>query len=241
MRIFTNLEEAASEIKRDIYKSPVIPVNRVQNLYIEDSGVHEALDYSYSVIEMPKNINQLVKLGVDLGFWGQNEVIEIEHWLSNELPSRLNWLPKYITELLHPHLNKLQKNSEPDYTYTDRLRNSLEVISKPIINDLFTRRSFWPIFQIEDSIRSSRMVRIPCSIGYQALVRPVGDILCLHVTYMQRSCDFNKFWLTDIWLARQWQLQLIERIRSSTNFDLKCGNTTHFITSLHAFIDDEVY
>lgn len=243
MRVYTNLEEAASEIKRDIYKSPIVPVKSVQNIKI-DSQVHEALDYSYSVIEIPESAEEVVNLGMKLGFWSFHQYGSMLDWLHREHAARLLWNPGVKTEILHPHLSHLIEK-EPDYSYSDRLRGSIFASAEVLMHDPYSRRAFWPIFYPDDSIRAVRKTRIPCSIAYHALIRWIDTQPFLHLTYVERACDFKKFWLTDIWLARQWQLRLVHylnHIGVSEDFkNLKCGNTTHFISSLHAFIDDEIY
>lgn len=242
MRLFTTLEEAQSEIKRDIFKSPVVISNRVQNL-IYEAPLHEALDYSYSVADIPEEPAVIASLGFKWGFWKADQIGPMLSWMLVERQARLQWDPGVVTEQYHSHLKGLEQKAEPSYTYTDRLRGSLVATAKTLLDDYSTRRAFWPIFQPEDAIRSTRVVRIPCSIAYQALIRFVGEQPYLHLTYIERACDFNKFWLTDIWMARQWQLELLKLIRGGDEElkNLQCGNTTHFITSLHAFIDDEVY
>ena len=246
MRLFTNLDEAASEIKRDIAKSPIVKSSRVQNI-LQESQVYEALDYSYSVIEMPRTKTEIFDLGIKQQFWKEEDRGMLVPWLDGERAVRLNWQPGTILEKLHPHLKHLVApigswGKEPEYTYTDRLRDSIPATATVLINDPSSRRAYWPLFHVEDAVRATRVVRIPCSTSYHPLIREVNGQPYLHLTYTERSCDFNKFWLTDIWLARQWQLELLYHLKGVPHLKgIQCGNTTHFITSFHAFIDDEVY
>jgi len=250
MRLFQTIEEAASEIERDIAKSPIIKTTRVQNI-AKVATLHEALDYSYSVVDIHQNPQDIVSLGCRLGFWSIDQQGLLLTWLQRERDVRLDWDPGALTELLHPHLNALIQTGEgpgplePDYSYTDRLRFSISTVAKLLSDFPDTRRGYVPIFQPEDMVRATRMVRIPCSLGYQVMIRRVDGIPHLHLTYLQRACDFKKFWLTDLWLAREWQRAVVRRIKLIASWpgfnEIVCGNTTHFITSLHSFIDDEVY
>ena len=241
MRLFNDLMEAASEIKRDLAKSPLVTSTRVQNLRAEGQ-LREALDYSYCIDAMPIFATDLVQLGTHLGFWDKEQGDKLCLWLEDEFQARTVWDPGTITEAAHPHLAQLNHGDEPDYAYTDRLRGSIEAITEALRNDPDTRRAYHPIFYPQDTVVASRLVRIPCSLGYQALIRQANDgEKYLHPTYLQRACDFDKFWLTDIWLARQWQRELQENLIDAGLDDIRLGNTTHFITSLHSFITEEIY
>lgn len=245
MRVYTTLEEAASEIKRDIFKSPMTISHSVQNIGVTQQA-HEALDYSYSVIDMPAQPSELIDLGIKLGFYQPEQKTQMFNWLLDEMVARIKWKPGRVTEYEHPHLRKLINNAgELDYTYTDRLAFGIRQMAEILATDYSSRRAFWPIFQPEDVKQATRKVRIPCSLGYQALIRHVSDQPYLHLTYYERSCDFNRFWLSDIWLARQWQRALQEEILRLGSWSgvsgLRVGNTSHHIGSFHAFIDEEVY
>ena len=92
-----------------------------------------------------------------------------------------------------------------------------------------SRRVYWPIFRTKDSLRAGAPSRIPCSLGYQAMIRKVGGTDHLILTYLQRSADFDRFWLSDIWLARKFQLNLAEALQ------IQGGALIHFIISFHSF------
>lgn len=246
MRVFQNLNEAALEIKRDLAKSPLVHSSRVQQFEVE-SEAHEALCYDYTILKFPESEDELIQEGVQRGFWEEEEVPAISRWLHIETRARLNWEPGEVTETAHPDLAKVLEGSEPAYTYTDRMHGALDALERLFIKSPDTRRGFWPIFHPDDAIRAQRDTRIPCSLGYQVLIRDVNGEQYLHLVYLERSCDFDRFWLTDLWLAREFQKELHRRLRrwgQTTQLplgQLKLGHLSHVVVSLHSFINEEIY
>jgi len=54
--------------------------------------------------------------------------------------------------------------------------------------------------------------------------------------YLQRSCDFSKYWLTDVWMARQFQKSVLELVNQEVRDEIHLGSFTHFIISFHRFL-----
>ena len=237
MRTFENLPEAISEIRRDLYKSPRLISTRVQQFEIEGGAeVAEALCYNYTIKEMPKSLSELTDIAQRYSLLTSSEIEGWAGWIDNEAEARLGWQAGAITERFHPILRRTLEGDEPSYTYTDRLAGAFGALVNALETSEDSRRAFWPIFNQEDSRRASRLTRIPCSIGYQALIRQLGgEEKFLHLVYLQRSCDFDKFWLSDLWLAHYFQWALSEVL------GVKLGFLTHSIISFHSFINGEVY
>jgi len=241
MRVFDTLEEAALEIKRDLAKSPLVESSRVQQFTVE-AQAREALGYDYTIRRFPMDRAEFIREAVQLGFWKPEEVPAFDEWLRIEQAARLSWQPGALTESLHPALIKTIEGSEPSYTYTDRLAGAVEALVASFKQSPDTRRAFWPIFNREDAVRASRETRVPCSLGYSLIIRVVNGERFLHLTYLERSCDFDRFWLSDLWLARKFQEHILFELRKDVNFrDLKLGHLSHFVISLHTFLDAEVY
>jgi len=238
MRVFTTLREAALEIRRDLAKSPEVVSKRVQHM-AQDAIAHEAMNYAYTILQMPTSRDEFIRLGVELGFYDAKHVVDITRWLVEEEQFRISWSPGAVTERKHPALQQVLEGNEPSYAYTDRLRGAVDTLADLLSDTPDTRRGFWPIFNVEDAVRSSRMTRIPCSLGYQLMIRDVNRVPHLHLTYVQRSCDFQHFWYSDIWFAYRFQRAVFSRIDSPKT--LKLGSVSHVILSLHTFINDEVY
>jgi thymidylate synthase len=70
--------------------------------------------------------------------------------------------------------------------------------------------------------------RVPCSLTYQFIVRD-GT---LTLVYNQRSCDFIKFFASDVFIT----CELLSYVAEMLN--VKVGRFVHFLGSLHAFAGD---
>ena len=234
MRVFDTLQEAASEIKRDISKSPLMTTQRIQGKKMKEEA-HEAMAYLYTVKEIPDTAKELLQIGLDEKLFDEDEAAKLLDWITREQWARSTWHPGGRTEDYHPHLDNILIGQYPGYTYTDRLDGAQRFFHSLLNVDPTSRRGYWPIFQPSDTYQAFHKVRIPCSLGYQLMIRDIAGESHLHMTYLQRSCDFERFWLTDVWLARQFQIEV------ANDLQIKLGYFTHFILSLHAFTNKEIY
>lgn len=242
MRTFESLAEAASELKRDLSKAPLQHSSSVQGMPT-NAEAQELLGYTYTIQGgIPAHSEDIATLALDYKLVDKKEIVEWERWLQMEAQARTYWNPGVITENSHPKLKKII-GPDVDYSYSDRLSGS-----GPFWQNLFegnedTRRGYWPFYQREDALRSTRNTRIPCTIGYQAYIRKSGNKRFLHLVYLQRSCDFQNFWISDVWLARVLQHNIVDSIRDIMGLpEVEIGQFTHFIISLHAFLkEDEIY
>ena len=80
----------------------------------------------------------------------------------------------------------------------------------------------------QDMMNWRGLDRIPCSLTYQFLIRE-GKLHCI---YSMRSCDFVKFFQSDVFCTAE----LTRYIASS--LEIPVGSLTHFLGSLHAFKKD---
>lgn len=248
MRIYQNLSDAILEIRRDLYKSPKVPSQRVQNEVTEGGLMAEATNYSYSIMGsgMPSMIDGLVKLAAKhFPFWADH-ADELNIWLLYERASRLysSSMDGSPPEFFHPTLSGMVEGNHWGYTYQERLNNWASSIAATLNRNPESRRAFWPIFQPLDAVRSGALTRIPCTLGYQWMIRPdpsgiEGESDWLEVTMISRSVDFDKYWISDIWLAHQLTGYLNVRL----NKGYRIGTISHFITSFHRFInpDEETF
>ena len=69
---------------------------------------------------------------------------------------------------------------------------------------------------------------MPCSLAFQFLNRR-GK---LNLVYFQRSCDFLKFFASDVWIALRMQ-----RFVASC-LEMEPGEFVHMLGSIHAFKTD---
>jgi thymidylate synthase len=248
MRLFQNIREAYQEIQRDINKSPKMEIHRVQDKVIT-AEAHEAMGYSYSVVDIPISVGDILQLSKDLGYLLPLVIddTDMEDWLRAEVTARTSphWHPEEITELINPQLARCLEGAEPSYTYRDRLHGMVEILAHQLYLSPDSRRAYWPMFNVEDSYSAARQTRVPCTLGYWVAIRKVGGVDRLHLTYLERSCDFDRFWLWDLFFARVLQ----EQIRRSINLKhemaynnssmankpiwVEMGLTTHTILSFH--------
>lgn len=251
MRIYTNLTEAVSEIRRDLSKGFEVSSSRVQQRTGLSLKAKERMCYSYAIEGgIPHTPEDLVRFGIENEFklFVENDFDEMALWLRREIESRIfpvTHLSRHLNdekfpvpvESIHPALQSTIEGNYPSYTYPERMYAALEVLENILIEDPDSRRAFWPIFEQKDALRAKYPTRVPCSLGYQALIRRIDRRDYLTLVYLERSCDFDTFWLSDIWFARQFQLHLAQDLA------VLPGQLVHFITSFHSFAVDgqEIY
>lgn len=248
MRIFSNLPEAESEIRRDIYKGTKVSSSRVQQRDGLNLAGRERLGYEYSILEPSHlDVDEIIAFGRERGFkMFQDDNIKL--WLHAEASQRLESEyfqvrpSHHFTERLHPGLKQTFEGNSPSYTYQERLEGALAHQVAELTLHPDSRRAYWPIYEQHDARRMDMPTRIPCSLGYQLMIRAVGNELKLIMFYLERSCDFDTFWLSDVWLALTYQYEAWIRLRREYT-NLKMGHFVHFIISFHSFNveDQEIY
>jgi len=248
MRDFTSVSPKAmiSEVNRDLSKSPVVHSSRVQNQ--KTAGItREALNYGY-VVDGEKTLDTPFKEFIDAmaeysDFYKSPENRNaVRSWIQQEAAHRFMF-PEVEAPLGHPELAFYLEGNTFSYSYGERLGPYLDTAMTTLITQPSSRRVWLPIYHPEDLVRSGQFTRIPCSLGYGALIRKGTDGRdYLHVTYFQRSCDFEIFWITDLYLAAKFQEFLMYGLSPSFP-DLKVGKLTHNIISFHRFLkeDEEIY
>lgn len=252
MRIFESLNEAASEISRDVYKGTRVQSSRVQQRIGLELEGRELFGYSYSIQDTlhPSDINDLIQIGqlMEFPLYDTDEKRDqMYKWLSEEIlyrthpPYALTGIVKnhLFTESLHPALISTFEGSAPSYSYNERLTNAIDFIVEELMAHPDSRRAFWPIYTPHDAYRMSYPTRIPCSLGYQFMIRRVGNERRLIMIYLERSCDFDHFWLSDVFLAFRFQHKIVARINIELGLQGKPpiipGAFIHFISSFHSF------
>lgn len=249
MKVFPTLEVALSEIRRDLKKSPVMSVSRVQQRIGEDLKARESLVYTFSILPngIPSSIRTFVSLMQRLKFryypkdsvdHTHPAIMEMMDWLANEVGLRLGNVHSGVhNEQNHPALKSTIEGDWPGYTYQDRLYGAIDIMARAIDTDPDTRRAYWSLWRIEDSLRAHAPTRVPCSLSYQAFLRTINNVTQLEFLYTMRSSDYENFLPTDIFLANQFQLALAQEL------GFPQGNFMMSIASLHSFEVDgqEIY
>lgn len=260
-RIFDNIEQAFREIQRDLTKSPEVLSTRVQSQVGMERTANEAMNYQSTLTPrafedyggaLPSHWGSFLGLLQEMGdvfpyYQDELKVQQIAEWLSMELACRTD--PFFITEPanehIHPALNKWSEGNHYSYTYSERIAHLMGVAVKTLRLSPDTRRVFIPIYQPNDLMRASQPTRIPCSLGYHLMIRNVENTFevepHLHMTYLMRSCDFDIFFPTDVWLAHQIQCHILSQLSYWDNDDgdgvhpISLGNLTMNIMSFHRF------
>lgn len=246
MRLFPNLHTAIREIHRDLYKAPRIKSSRVQHV-MGDFMTGEAAPYSLALPAkgIPHEPEQLIETAREAGlqWWDDHASIDLLEWLAGELDLRLSDTlhPNgFIAEHLHPELAPMLEGNHYGYTYAERTVGMLSTMANHLDRSPDSRRCYWPIFHPMDAIRAVSPTRVPCTLGYQALIRPgPGGKPALEFTIISRSCDYEKFWVSDLWFAYRIAHTLRQVLVSGNGHpELQMGNIYHHILSFHRFIDE---
>lgn len=257
MRVFYDFSSALWEIRRDLYKAPAQTSTWVQGIQADLVG-HEALNYGYSVpgeafaregIGRPAEFTAFIANLQDpetkqclFPMWLKHQA-EIADWLSMQKDYRTRLFPSKSaleSDIHHPGLSKVLEGGAFAYSYPERMHGAAAVLAAQLIDRPDTRRAYWPMFDRGDSIRSVLETRVPCTIGYHALIRPTPQGPRLHLTYLQRSCDFHTFWPSDLYLAYALQHEIFEDV-SVMQPDLLLGQIFHHVISFHFFENAEIY
>ena len=246
-RVFQELGEAATEIKRDLAKGPILRSTRVQHYDNIEIFGRERTGYEYTIMDggMPFAPEDLLLLGQHYGFKPYiDHPHEMGSWLRAELHDRL--YPRHDlhissamtpTESINPLLQGMIEGKWPSYTYRERLVGARNAMTTALNVSPDSRRAFWPIFTPQDAVRAAAPTRIPCSLGYEVMIREVEGEPKLQMFYLSRSCDFDRFWLSDIWFAYRFGCEI------AASVGVEMGAVHHYIISLHSFTAgvEEIY
>lgn len=257
MRLFPDLRSAMLEIRRDLTRAPKIQGHTVQS--VPDNRLfNEAINYQYGILAdgFPEEPEELVDLArEDLPFWDRYPK-ELELWVNAELNARIgageNRLHVPVDDL-NPELAKFREGGTWAYSYNQRMLGWSEAMTHALSTPN-TRRAYWPIYHPMDAVRAHLHTRIPCTLGYQWTARPMvptvmesepsADYLwTLEGTILQRSCDFERFWISDIWFTYALTQVLMDRLNVLQGQMFNPGYVYHNIISFHRFIEptEEIY
>lgn len=112
----------------------------------------------------------------------------------------------------------------------------LNDVADMLATDKLTRQAYLPVWFPEDTGQPENG-RKPCTLGYHFIMR--GDRL--HCVYYIRSCDFFRHFRDDVYLTTRLQLWMLGKCRQLNPkdwLDVRMGQFTMHISSLHCFIND---
>jgi len=220
MRFYKSFPEAVNEIRRELKEMGVmIHTTSVQNLDITNNPDFNSLElqnYTYTIIK--PDVNEIP--------------LKNPEWAEREFLDRISGKPINPGETYKLRMNTwgplLNAFDQFDYTYPERLSLTLEPVIKALKQDLYTRRAYVGVFDIEMDDPSNFRTRIPCTLGYWFNYRQDR----LNITYLLRSSDFSEHFNYDIYLA----IRLLNHVAGI--LDVQPGSFTHWIGSFHVFSKD---
>lgn len=231
MRIFTSAVEMVKEVERDLYEMGT----EYQSKTVQDQNVEN--DPDFMTKELCGYAYMLVKFQRD-DLWDMVRMsgkINID-WLLAEMNERLVGVAKGIP--LNPGLaykqnedfwGRFLRNGVFSYSYAERFQAQLPYIIRELKEKPNTRQAIMTMYdRHEDMLHWGGRDRVPCSISYQFMLRENKLVLI----YNQRSCDFVKFFPSDVWLTIKLLLYVAQNIGKEP------GSFIHFLGSLHAFAGD---
>jgi len=116
-----------------------------------------------------------------------------------------------------------------------------------VVNQLhrspYTRQAYLPVWHPEDTGSVSGQ-RVPCTLGYQFLIRETPEGKRLHIIYGMRSCDFIRHLPDDIYMTirlAQWIRDQLQKEDADGLFvDVSMGTLYFHAGSLHIFEADRL-
>ena len=223
MRIFQNCIEAADELKRELKEMGIeYQSDTVQDKYVGDNPDYKTLElmaYSYCIQKFPDLEKLLIHQNVNVE-WAQGECFErLNPRLRNKNPGQA-W--KHNHKFWAPFL----RNGCFSYSYPERWSAQIPYVINELKERPNTRQAIMTMYEsTKDMMNWGGRDRVPCSLAYQFFIR--GNRL--HVIYSQRSCDFNLFYASDVYLTVKLLIYIAKMIGTDV------GYFYHNIGSLHTF------
>lgn len=226
MRMYQNPVEMIKEVERDLVEMGTI----YQSATCQDKDVSK--DPRWATMEIFGYTYQLLS-------WTDKQLIEMMQYNKNNIP----WAMAEMQERFDPtgpnpgrawmqnenFWKQFIRNGCFSYAYGERWQEQIPYVCRELKQFPNTRQAIITMYdRHQDMMNWGGMDRVPCSVSYQFLLRE-GK---LHVVYNERSCDFVKFFATDVYLT----IKLLEFI--AYDIGVKVGTFMHFLGSLHLFKGD---
>lgn len=225
MRFYKDFPEAINELRRELKEMGIrVKTKSVQNLNIENNPDYEMMELqNYAYLVISPDFHQIPCKAPEDRLWREAEF--------EERVSGLHMNPGDAWVLRRTYWQQfLVKDGDSgrsrfDYSYPDRMADTLPAVIKLLKQDPNTRRAYLPIFDPKEDEVDNLTARIPCSLGYLFQYRNGA----LNMTYLLRSSDFFEHFNNDIWLASKLQHHVAQSV------GMPVGNFCHFIMSFHCF------
>jgi len=230
MRIFTNPVEMVKEVERDLFEMGT----RYQSSTVQDQDVADDPDfqtmelcgYAYMLTEFDSNnmFDMLDHSGKINAEWLNYEDQERRYGTTDR---PLN--PGLAYTFNGEFWEKFIRNGVFSYSYAERFQAQLPYIIRELKAKPNTRQAVMTMYdRHQDMMHWGGRDRVPCSLTYQFMLREDKLVLI----YNQRSCDFVKFFPSDVWLT----VNLLKHV--AREIGKEPGQFIHMLGSLHAFAGD---
>lgn len=226
MRIYTNPIEMIKEVERDLYEMGIT----YQSATVQDKKVAgkeaetlELYGYAYTLTAWSLDyLENMVQYNGNSFQWAMAEEDERLHNIGV-----IN--PGHAWKANKKFWGQFLRDGFFSYFYPERWQQQLPYIIRELELRPNTRQAIMTVYDHHQDLGNfGGRDRVPCSISYQFMIRE-GKLNCI---YYQRSCDFFKFFSTDVFLT----IKLLEYVASQ--IECEAGHFIHFIGSLHAFKND---
>ena len=236
MRAYKDMEEAVKENIRDLLVRGITTETKSyqdKKLTGKDRFVKELIGVSFR-IDKP-----LLKRKEALQYIFKDEADKIEKYCIQEVKDRVSGKqlnPGNSYKIRADMWNKfLEGNNKFSYTYSERYWNhdQLNTVIKTLKGDKGTRQAVLMVWDQNIDMDSKKVGggnRIPCSLGYQFLIRN-DRLYCI---YNMRSNDFLGHHVIDLWCTAELMKWMVEKLKP-TYKDLRIGSLIYQAGSLHAF------
>lgn len=236
MRIYQTLYDAVNETARDLsVRGITVEVNSFQDkkLQGEDRFFKELVGVAFKVDKPLLHRDDVI----GYIFRDPEEKKRIIKYCKQEIKDRCSGKKlnpgnsyKIRADLWN---NFLEGSGKFSYQYAERLwtNNQFEHVIDTLKNDKGTRQAYLSVWDPNidmDGTKTGGVSRIPCSLGYQFLIR--NDRL--HCIYNMRSNDFLSHNCIDLYCCSGLMEYVVKRLKD-TYPKLKVGSLTFIAGSLH--------
>jgi thymidylate synthase len=228
MRIYQDATEMVREVERDLFEMGVrYQSGTVQDQLVEDDPMYQTIElvgYAYSLTDVDQDdLTKMMKYMNANVDWAVAEKMERLH--RGQFPPN----PGQAYAKNYDFWMKFMRNGCFSYSYAERWWDQLPYVIRELRARPNTRQAVMTMYDVhQDMMNWGGRDRVPCSLTYQFVIR--DGVLSL--IYNQRSCDFMKFFATDVFLT----CELLRHVAGAV--DAEIGRFVHFLGSLHAFAGD---
>ena len=243
-------EKFFTQLQTTILHQPLQEVGRWQSQDRPEAAfTREILDLSF-IYQVPESVQELQDDLMPNLPWAEDHFMErVSGEPLNPPPSEAWWPFARAGNSEH------KKDAQFSHTYPERIwpkragriswdehpaqgirypYGDLRDVVKLICHDPGTRQAYLPIWFPEDTGLGISQ-RVPCSIGYQFLIRQ-GE---LHVFYTMRSCDLMRHFVDDIYMAARLG-EWMSNVLNQCDVEQTLGRLHVHIASLHTFKADDI-